>query len=479
MKKVLVFSIVIVLIILFMGFAFDLIGITEHFGKEIFYIGDSDLAIQKHMEKEYSEIVEKYEKDYKNDRLSFFNFFVDSLEESYVFLNEKEKLQNFSFEEMKAFYKNKVSQTNNNQDFNYLIFELQSVLKDPNIRVSGIMKDIKTVPMNFSYKDGQLIIKSFNISYFLENFISFDIKEGLVLKTIDGEPAKDIFSKVKDITFYNNLNSQAFENIFFTTYYNYYRKGEDSSELVFSDGQNDYSMVVTYEDYEEYYNMGNFVTENRSDIKGMESKIIGDNIGYLKLDSFDFVSFQETLMKEMEKISLTDILIIDLRNISGENFSNIKYFLSFFEKNEIFGYSKQSVNHHLSVISNKYIKEDKDFTTLQTGNSKNEYKNEIVFIVDETHNNHKNLLISFFDSLEYTHFIGEEYTLHSSESLFIETPWKYSFLIPYLQYYDVEQNLIEGSQFEPDVIVPFVNTQIVGEDFYVETAFNYALTLIE
>jgi hypothetical protein len=51
--------------------------------------------------------------------------------------------------------------------------------------------------------------------------------------------------------------------------------------------------------------------------------------------------------------------------------------------------------------------------------------------------------------------------------------------MPYLLYYDVNKKLIEEVKFEADVIIPFVNTQIIGEDFYIETAFNYALTLIE
>jgi hypothetical protein len=88
-------------------------------------------------------------------------------------------------------------------------------------------------------------------------------------------------------------------------------------------------------------------------------------------------------------------------------------------------------------------------------------------------------MLKYFETLNSAHFIGENYVLHSSESLYIETPWGYTFLMPYLQYYDVNEELIEGVKFEADVIIPFVNTQIIGEDFYVETAYNYALTLIE
>jgi hypothetical protein len=88
-------------------------------------------------------------------------------------------------------------------------------------------------------------------------------------------------------------------------------------------------------------------------------------------------------------------------------------------------------------------------------------------------------MISYFSERDYAHFIGENFVLHSSESLYIETPWGYTFLMPYLLYYDVNKKLIEGEKFEVDVVIPFVNTQIIGEDFYIETAFNYALTLIE
>jgi hypothetical protein len=61
----------------------------------------------------------------------------------------------------------------------------------------------------------------------------------------------------------------------------------------------------------------------------------------------------------------------------------------------------------------------------------------------------------------------------------IETPWGYTFLMPYLQYYDQDKNLIEGINFKVDVVIPFVNIQAVGEGFYLETAFNYALALIK
>lgn len=477
MKKVLIFSIIIALMIIFLGFAFGFFGITEHFDKKIFYIGNPETAIKNHMQKEYNEIIDKYNTEYKNDRLSFFNFFIDTIEKSYVFLNEKEKNQNFSFEELKDFYRNKVSLAKNKENFNYLIFELQSILNDPNLKVNGIMEDIKTIPINFEF-NGNLIIKSYNVDYFLENSIPFDIKEGLILKEIDGESAKEIINKVKNLTFYKNLNSKSFSRIFFSSYYNYFRKDENYSELVFTDGKKDYTININYEKFEDFYNNGNFITEKREDVKGMESKIIGGNIGYLKIDSFDFVNFQDTLKKEIEKIKLTDILIVDLRNISGENFQNIKYFISFFEENKIFGYKKQNINHYLSVISDKYIKQNNELIKFETGEAPIKYDKDVVFIFDETHNNHKNLLLSYFESFDYAHFIGEEYILHSSESLFVKTPWNYNFVIPYMQYYNENKELIEGEDFKPDVEVPFVNTQIFGEDFYLETAYNYALTLI-
>jgi hypothetical protein len=275
------------------------------------------------------------------------------------------------------------------------------------------------------------------------------------------------------------LSSQDFKNIFFASYYNYFRKNEGFTELILTDGEQDYSMNVMFTPYEENYNMGNFITEERKDIKGIESKIIGENVGYLKIDSFDFGNFQETLSNEMKKIEFTDILIIDLRNISGEKMLNLKYLLSFFEPNSIFSYSKQNVNHHLSVISNRPLEEKEGLIPIKSLTNSQKYDKELVFIVDETHNNNKNLMISFFKNKDYAHFIGENYILHSSESLNIETPWGYTFLMPYLQYYDQDKNLIEGINFKVDVVIPFVNIQAVGEDFYLETAFNYALTLIK
>jgi hypothetical protein len=341
------------------------------------------------------------------------------------------------------------------------------------------MKDIKTIPINIERKDDGLYISSFNINYFLENANSFNIEEGLKLKNIDGNDALDAYEKVRNMTFYENLEPEKFERIFFASYYNYFRTENDFTEIIFTDGENDYSINIQFSNYDENYNKGNFITEERSDIKGIESKIIGGNVGYLKIDSFDFVNFQSTLSKEIEKIELTDVLIIDMRNISGENMSNLKYFLSYFSNSSIFGYSKQNVNHHLSIISNKTLEKKDGFIPLETIDGQEKYDKELIFIVDETHNNHKNLMLKYFETLNSAHFIGENYVLHSSESLYIETPWGYTFLMPYLQYYDVNEELIEGVKFEADVIIPFVNTQIIGEDFYVETAYNYALTLIE
>ncbi|TGG88736.1 S41 family peptidase [Geotoga petraea] len=479
MKRIFFFSVIVLLIIIFLGFAFDLIGVTKHFGENIFYVGNQKIAIENHIEKEYKKIIEEYNKNYKNDNLSFFNFFVDTIEESYVFLDEKENIKGFSFEELKNFYKSKVSLSNSNEEFDYLVFEMQSILNDPNLRVTGIMKDIKTIPINFDFTNKGLYVNSFNISYFLENASAFDIREGLKIKSIDGDDALEIYEKVKNMTFYKNLNSQEFENIFFASYYNYFRKKEGFTEITFTDTENEYTLNIEFSPYNEIYNMGNFITEERKNIKGIESKIIGENIGYLKIDSLDFANFQETLSKEMEKIALTKILIVDMRNITGENMSNVKYFLSYFENDAIFAYSEQSVNHHLSVISNKSLEEREGLTPLKTFNSTKKYNKELIFIVDETHNNHKNLMISYFSELNYTHFIGENFVLHDSESMNIETPWGYNFLMPYLLYYDVNKKLIEGEKFEVDVVIPFVNTQIIGEDFYIETAFNYALTLIE
>ena len=479
MKKVLIFSIIILLIIIFLGFAFDLIGVTKHFGENIFYIGNPEYAVEKHIEKEYNQTIEKYNKDFRNEKLSFFNFFVDTIEESYTFLEEKESNLGFSFEEIKDYYKSKVSLSDNDKEFNYLIFEMQSILNDPNLRVTGIMKDIKTIPINFDLKKDGLYVSSFNINYFLENTSSFNIEEGLKLKNIDGNEALNTYEKVKNMTFYEKLDSEKFERIFFASYYNYFRQNDGVTEITLSDGQNEYPLTIEFSNYDENYNKGNFITEERSNIKGIESKIIGGNVGYLKIDSFDFVNFQNTLSKEMEKIELTDVLIVDLRNISGENMSNLKYFLSFFSNNSIFGYSKQNVNHHLSIISNKSLEKKEGLIPLETVDGQNKYDKELIFIVDETHNNHKNLMLRYFETLDNAHFIGENYVLHSSESLYIETPWGYTFLMPYLQYYDVNEDLIEGVNFEADVVIPFVNTQIIGEDFYVETAYNYALTLIE
>ena len=479
MKKVLIFSIIIFLIIIFLGFAFDLIGFTKHFGENIFYIGNPELAIEKHIDKEYNQIIEKYNKDYKNEKLSFFNFFVDTIEESYTFLQEKESKTGFSFREIKDYYKSKVSLTKSNEEFNYLVFEMQSVLNDPNLRVTGIMEDIKTIPINIEVKNQGLYINSFNINYFLENTVSFDIKEGLKIKTIDGESALEVYDKVKNMTFYENLDTLEFEKIFFASYYNYFRKEAGFTEITLTDSETDYTLNIEFSSYNENYNMGNFITEERSNIKGIESKIIGGNVGYLKIDSFDFINFQNTLSKEMEKIELTDVLIVDMRSVSGENMSNLKYFLSFFSNNSIFGYSKQNVNHHLSIISNKSLEKKEGLVPLETLEGQKKYNKEIIFIVDETHNNHKNIALKYFKTLDKAHFIGENYLLHSSDSLYIETPWGYTFLMPYLQYYDINKKLIEGVNFEVDVVIPFVNTQIIGEDFYVETAYNYALTLIK
>jgi hypothetical protein len=479
MKKFLVFTVIIISIIIFFGFAFNIIGIKEHFGENIFYVGDPEYAIKKHIESEYQEIIDEYNKNYKNQRLSFFNFLTDTIEQSYTFLKEKEKQLNFSFNELKNFYKSKISMAKSNEEFNYLIFEMQSVLNDPNLRVTGIMKDIKTLPISIGVQGESLYIISFNINYFLKNSVSFDKIEGLKIKSIDGNDALEIYEKVQNVTFYKNLSSQDFKNIFFASYYNYFRKNEGFTELILTDGEQDYSMNVMFTPYEENYNMGNFITEEREDIKGIESKIIGENVGYLKIDSFDFGSFQETLSNEMKKIEFTDILIMDLRNISGENMLNLKYLFSFFEPNSIFSYSKQNVNHHLSVISNRPLEEKEGLIPIKSLTNSQKYDKELVFIVDETHNNNKNLMISFFKNKDYAHFIGENYILHSSESLNIETPWGYTFLMPYLQYYDQDKNLIEGINFKVDVVIPFVNIQAVGEGFYLETAFNYALALIK
>jgi hypothetical protein len=157
------------------------------------------------------------------------------------------------------------------------------------------MKDIKTLPINIGFQSDSLYIISFNINYFLKNSVSFDKIEGLKIKSIDGNDALEVYEKVKNVTFYKNLSSQDFKNIFFASYYNYFRKNEGFTELILTDGEQDYSMNVMFTPYEENYNMGNFITEERKDIKGIESKIIGENVGYLKIDSFDFGNFQETL----------------------------------------------------------------------------------------------------------------------------------------------------------------------------------------
>lgn len=413
----------------------------------------------------------------KGKREAFFDFICFAIDSAHCGLSFKEKYYGFNWDSIVQYYRDQQITTKNNEVFLFYCDEMLSVLNDGHTWASHDKSThIQSLGIDFSCNEEQFIVNGF-----YEGVNSGRLNLGDEIVTIDGEPFHDIYERVRSMTIFKHYPKMddLYRKRFFRSYYFYERSKSlpDSVSFVLRkpDGC-EYSLRLRWYPARYVRNMYG-VRVQRAKKVGMTSKILENNIGYIKIDKWnpDFIGRFNAIFAEMNN---TNGIILDIRNNFGGDFTNFgQTVLSKFLPRDTITMYKQFKNsnlYHRYGFAGLHYQEDESsdkvfypmtpVRLMKSGDTV--YGNPVVLLVNQKHFSSTDLFIMAFHELEIGTIVGRLNSFQLlGQPIHIKTPWNdwqcgLSVMIPY----SMHKRLYEEVIIKPDIEVPLTKSEIKREE---------------
>ena len=429
----------------------------------------------------------KYEIDgsFQGDKMAYFNFITDVIQDGYPYLEIKEKQLGFVWQEIVAYYQPIIRNTSSEKDFLYLCKEMLTLLGDRGHTELMIDKKIyfeRTAPIDIDKSDEGYIISSFRGDF--ANKYPF-LKPGMKIQRLDGRNPHLVVEILLENTGYGLLEQgeRILLKNFFTTYYMRFlkKRGINESDIEFIDEQGQlHHAQLTY--YEGQGKGPTGIKHHRGYKREIGSKAISPEIGYLKVNSLSNNHISDTeIEKAMDQIKDCQSIIIDLRYNMGGNFLKygrkiISYFIdkpitspgvSYYRNSKYFRMYGKLKEPYQWIDLNKEEYYTLPETKIEPADNPYFANKDIYILTNRHHYSSGSTLIATFADNKLGTIIGRGEVTYPQygEPLRIRTPWRkwgirYNCMFRTLD----RDNLAEEIVYKPDIYIPLTLDTILGKE---------------
>jgi hypothetical protein len=474
--------IILVCLVLILGSYFKLFGLVNVEGDMNVFIGRSDYQESKRellKENLFAEYIS--DNTPSDNREIYFKFLADVIQDSYVGLDFVQEEFDFEWEKIVEYYRSRVAKVEDDNQFFFLCQEMISLLDNQGhtyVRSTEDGEYDKALPINIKKDGEQFFVSGLHRAFTRSKEAINLIDLGDEIISIDGRKISDIYQKIVRESVYSQVDKTEYLLMkrFFQSYYYYIKDRNDSNKSI---------VKLKKSNGEEYdLTMGWGNTHNIKGVKmftikkeGISSRILNKDIGYIKIDSFNYSNFVEDFNTAFEEIRVTEGLIIDLRNNFGGDYtlSAQEVISKFISQRKVTSY-KQFKNSNLFHIYGynrphypgriDYQAEYYPLIPVKCKPANQLYEKPVILLTNGYHFSAADMFITAFYDLNIGKIVGRLTKVSSfGQPIRFKNPWNdWQTGISVMNKLSPKKKTVRKMNIEPDIYVALTKEEITGED---------------